>query len=66
MKRTVPRVSLNKQEAAEALGMSVDHFERHVQDDLRCVYSGRLRLFSVAELQRWVDEHGTPPGRRAA
>jgi excisionase family DNA binding protein len=54
--RLVPRVTLTRAEAAQALGMSVDHFERHVQPDLRVVRSGRLVLVPLRELERWVDE----------
>lgn len=66
VRRRVPRVLLGKQEAAEALGMSVRHFERHVQPDLPVVYSGQLRLFPMSALQAWADEHAVPPGRRVA
>jgi hypothetical protein len=45
---------LSRREAADALGMSPRHFQRHVQPNLRCVYSGQLRLYPVAELERWV------------
>jgi hypothetical protein len=51
----VPRVALTRGEAAAALGMSVDSFERHVQPDLRLIRRGRLRLVSLAELERWTD-----------
>lgn len=51
------RMALTKAEAAEALGISVDHLERHVLPDLRVVRSGRLRLVPVAELERWVAEN---------
>jgi excisionase family DNA binding protein len=54
--RLVPRVTLTRAEAAQALGMSVDHFERHVQPDLRVVRSGRLVLVPLRELERWADE----------
>jgi hypothetical protein len=53
---TVPRLSLTKAEAAAALGMSISHFERHVQPHVACVYSGSLRLFPVRALDRWLDE----------
>lgn len=53
----VPRLTLTKAEAAEALGMSVNSFERHVQPELRCVRRGSMRLFPVRELERWVDEN---------
>lgn len=51
------RVALTKAEAAEALGISVDHLERHVLPELRIVRSGRLRLIPVTELEGWVDRH---------
>lgn len=53
----VPRVALNREDAAAALGISLDSFERHVQPDLRMVRRGKLRLVPVAELERWADEN---------
>jgi hypothetical protein len=50
-------IALSKPEAAAALSMSVDSFERYVMADLRCVRRGRLRLFAVVELERWMDEN---------
>ena len=52
----LPRFALSKTEAAASLGMSVDSFERYVQPHLKVLPAGRLRLFSVRELQRWVAE----------
>jgi hypothetical protein len=54
----VPRLAITKREAATALGMSVDSFERHVQPELRVVRRGRLRLFALAEIERWLRENG--------
>ncbi len=51
------RLGYSKQEAAEALGMSVDSFERHVQPELRVVRRGKLRIFSRRELERWLEEN---------
>lgn len=51
------RLALSKAEAAEALGISVDHLERHVLPELRVVRSGRLRLIPVEELTRWLNEN---------
>ena len=65
-RRRVPRVLLSKQEAAESLGMSVRHFEKHVQRDLPVVYSGSLRLFPIRALERWADDQSVTPGRRAS
>lgn len=59
--RTVPRVALTRREAAAALGISVDSFERYVQHELRVVRCGRLRLFPVNELERWIAENAERP-----
>ena len=40
-----------------ALGMSLNHFARHVQPELKVVLSGQLVLIPVAELERWVQRH---------
>jgi hypothetical protein len=50
----VPRVALTRAEAASAIGISVDSFERHVQPELRLIRRGRMRLVPVRELERWV------------
>jgi hypothetical protein len=55
VRRTVPRLAFNQQEAAEALGVSVDHFARHVKPDLPVVYSGSLRLYPRQALERWLE-----------
>ncbi len=57
MTRTIERVAYTRAEAADSLGMSLDHFERHVQADLKLIRSGRLRLVPVRELERWVREN---------
>ena len=50
-------VALAKPDAAKALGMSIDSFERYAQPDLRCIRRGRLRLYPVADLERWADQN---------
>ncbi len=50
----VHRVTLTKPEAAAALGISVDSFERHVQPELRMIRRGRMRLIPLHELERWA------------
>lgn len=61
--RDTTRLALSRSEAAAALGVSLRHFQRHVQPHVRCIYSGQLRLYPVAELERWIREqsfhHGT-------
>lgn len=56
----VPRLALTRVEAAAAIGMSLDSFERYVQSDLRLVRRGRMRLVLVSELERWLDENAEP------
>ncbi len=62
--KTSPRLALSRTDAAAVLGMSLRHFQRHVQPHLRCIYSGSLRLYPVSELERWIEEqswrNGTP------
>jgi hypothetical protein len=61
----VARMLLTRREAAAALGMSLRHFQRHVQPYLRCVYSGQLRLYRPRDLERWADGEAAR-GDRAA
>jgi hypothetical protein len=53
----VPRYLLTRKESAAALGMSLNHFERHVQLELKVVLCGQLVLIPVAELERWIHRH---------
>ena len=55
--RRAPRLALTRQEAAAALGMSINSFERHVQPELRLVRRGKLRLIPVREIERWLEEN---------
>jgi hypothetical protein len=50
-----PRLALTRAEAAAALGMSLDSFERYVQTDVRMIRRGRMRLVPVRELERWLE-----------
>ena len=54
---TVHRVSLTRKEAAAALGVSIDTFERRVQPFIRVVVSGQLILVPPADLERWVKDN---------
>ena len=55
---------LTRQEAAEALGVSLSHFQRHVQPHLRCVYSGQLRLYRLADIEAWIEDNAVMPADR--
>ena len=58
--RGIPRVTLTRSEAAAALGVSIDSFERHVQPELRLIYRGKLRLIPLHELERWAEANAQP------
>jgi len=51
----VPRLLLKRGEAARSLGMSLRHFQRHVQPYIPCVYSGRLRQYRPEDLRSWAE-----------
>ena len=63
--RPPARLLLTRSEAAAALGMSLRHFQRHVQPAVRCVYSGQLRLYLVKDLEAWAEAEACA-GREAA
>lgn len=54
---TMRPVAVQKPDAARLLGLSLDSFERYAQPDLKVIRRGRLRLFPVAELERWANEN---------
>lgn len=51
----VPRLLLTREEAAAALGMSLDSFERYVQPEIKLIRRGSHRLVPVDELRRWAE-----------
>lgn len=64
----VRRLAYTRREASQALGVSVDSFERHVQPFIKVVLCGQLVLVPPAELERFVREHARllVESRRAA
>jgi excisionase family DNA binding protein len=52
-----PRLALTVTEAAEALGVSPDHFREHIDRELRWIRRGRKRLVAVRELEAWLDRN---------
>jgi hypothetical protein len=50
-----PRLGLTLDEAAAAVGVSRDTFDRHSRDELRIVRRGRCLIVPVAEIERWLD-----------
>jgi hypothetical protein len=59
-KDQIVRLALNPRQAAGALGVSLAHFKRHIQPEVRCVYSGRVRLYRINELERWLRDNEAP------
>jgi hypothetical protein len=55
--RHVPRIALDRQEAAESIGMSLTSFETYVQPHVKLIRKGSKRLIPVSELERWVSEN---------
>ena len=53
----MPRYTVTRKEAAASLGMSINHFERKVQPDLKVVLCGQLVLIPLTELERWVQRN---------
>lgn len=52
------RVALRvPEEAAAALGLSADFFDKHIRPELKLIHRGRLILAPVAELERWCREN---------
>ena len=57
------RLALQRKEAAAALGVGVDTFDRYVRPQLRCVYVGDVRLWLVADLERWLESRAMMSGK---
>lgn len=62
-RRSPPPLLVTKEEAARTLGMSISHFQRHVQSEIKCVYSGQLTLYHYSDLKRWAEAEATIGGR---
>ena len=60
MNAPVPRIALRREEAAAALGVSDDHFDARIKPELSVIRSGRLKLYPIAELERWAIESAAP------
>ena len=63
---TVERILYTREEAATALGMSVDTFERRVQPFIKVVPCGALVQVPPEELRRWVRGHARVTLRETA
>lgn len=50
------RITLTPLEAAEALGVSRSHFDRHILPNIRTVTSGQRVLVQVSEIEKWCEQ----------
>jgi hypothetical protein len=57
----LPRLLFTREESARVLGMSLSHFQRHVQPHVPCVYSGQLRQYRPEDLRRWAERAASEP-----
>ena len=55
-------LAYQRAQAALALGVSEDFFDKHIRPYVKAVYVGSLRLWSVNELQRWLDTNALRAG----
>jgi hypothetical protein len=61
VKPAPPRLALRKLEAAQALGISDETFDRYVKPHVRVVRMGGVRLYPIAELERFLAREGSAP-----
>jgi hypothetical protein len=55
--RHVPRLSLTRQEAADALGVGITTFKTKIAPELRVVRQGSIRLYPIRELEAWLERN---------
>jgi hypothetical protein len=64
---TIPRVFLKvPTEAAEACGVSVDYFDKHIRPELKLIRRGRFTFVTVKELERWAEANSSRATRDRA
>jgi len=56
-RRETLRLALSISEAAEAIGVSESHFKRHVLPRVKTTLSGRRRVVSIREIERYLDTY---------
>jgi predicted DNA-binding transcriptional regulator AlpA len=52
---TAPKLALTRPETAAALGISVDHFDRHVRPHLLVLQAGSSKRWPVSEITKWIE-----------
>ncbi len=57
----VPALALRRPQAAAALGISVDVFDREIRDELPVVRVAGVVAYPVAGMQAWLAAHTESP-----
>jgi hypothetical protein len=60
------RLALRREEAARALGVSDESFDRYVKPFVRVVRLGSLRLYPVPALQEFLEANASAPAEDVA
>jgi hypothetical protein len=55
------RLALRKEEAARALGISDESFDRYVKPTLPVVRMGSMRVYPIDHLRAWLAEQAEAP-----
>jgi hypothetical protein len=53
----VSPIAVGAADAAAMLGISDDHFCRHVASELRVIRSGRRKLYPVSDIATWAEQN---------
>ncbi len=59
-------LAVRREAAADAIGVSVETFDKHIRPSLPVVRLGTVRVYPVAELERWLAEHADSPAAELA
>jgi hypothetical protein len=52
-----PCLAVQHKDAPAVLGLKKTSFEKYVVPEVRCVRLGPMRVYPVAELERWLERH---------
>ncbi len=53
--------ALRKPDAAAAMGVSDETFDRHVRPTLECVHIGSVTVYPLAAIERWLEDRAEAP-----
>jgi hypothetical protein len=54
-------LALRRPDAAKAIGVSDELFDRYVRPSLPVVRLGSIRVYPIAALEEWLAEHASSP-----